>query len=100
MICHCVASLKYPQALMRKTPFHIRLWAVLCLFSSCIARIAEPRLIHSIAAGRDGLFLSHDSSFYFKTENCFIYDSLLLEELTVIPRGDSLLGLALKSMEI
>ena len=50
---------------------------------------AEPRLIHSIAAGRDDLFLSHDSSFSFKTENCFIYDSSLLEELTVIPKGDS-----------
>ena len=61
---------------------------------------AEPRLIHSIAAGRDDLFPSHDSSFYLKTENCFIYDALLLEELTVVPKGDSFLGLALRSMEI
>jgi len=61
---------------------------------------AEPRLIHSIAAGRDDLFLSHDSSFYLKTENCFIHDSLLLEELTVFPKGDSFLGLALKLIEI
>ena len=61
---------------------------------------AEPRLTDSIAAGRDDLFPSHDSSFYLKTENCFIYDALLLEELTVVPKGDSFLGLALRSMEI
>ena len=61
---------------------------------------AEPRLTDSIAAGRDDLFQSHDSSFYLKTENCFIYDALLLEELTVVPKGDSFLGLALRSMEI
>ena len=65
-----------------------------------VVRTAESWLIHSIAAGRDDLFLSHDSSFYLKTENCFIHDSLLLEELTVIPKGHSFLSLALKSMEI
>ena len=42
--------------------------------------IAEPRLTDSFAASRDDLFLSHDSSFYLKTENCFIHHSLLLEE--------------------
>ena len=61
---------------------------------------AEPGLTDSSAAGRDDLFPSHDSSFYLKTENCFIYDALLLEELTVVPKGDSFLGLSLRSMEI
>ena len=61
---------------------------------------AEPRLTDSFAASRDDLFLSHDLSFYLKTENCFIYDALLLEELTGVLKGDSFLGLALKLMEI
>ena len=54
-----------------------------------VVTTAEPRLTDSFAASRDGLFLSHDSSFYLKTKNCFIHDSFLLEELTVIPKGDS-----------
>ena len=49
-------------------------------FEWSIVITAEPRLSDSIAASRDDLFLSHDSSFYLKTENCFIHDSLLLEE--------------------